>query len=151
MFFIKMLCFGLFSNLKSRKSRLKTKEEPNGYVQVSILQRSSDAVVSPPKTPACDEGHTPSSNRVQEELPEEPDQQQWSRGPKKIFQCPTCGRVFPRSTALKRHLVIHSGKRPFKCFICGRGFTQGGNLKTHMKIHKGQSLKIKISPPVPVL
>lgn len=58
--------------------------------------------------------------------------------PKKTYYCPTCERVFPRHNALKRHLVIHSGKRPFKCFICGRGFTQGGNLKTHMKVHRGE-------------
>ncbi|XP_030588774.1 gastrula zinc finger protein XlCGF26.1-like [Archocentrus centrarchus] len=56
----------------------------------------------------------------------------------KTYHCLTCGRVFPRHSSLKRHLVIHSGKRPFKCFICGRGFTQGGNLKTHMKVHRGE-------------
>ncbi|KAF7654467.1 hypothetical protein LDENG_00069220 [Lucifuga dentata] len=56
--------------------------------------------------------------------------------PKKNYDCPTCGKVFTHNTALRRHLVIHSGKRPFKCFICAKGFTQSGNLKTHMKTHK---------------
>ncbi|KAM9857033.1 uncharacterized protein ACBR49_000708 [Aulostomus maculatus] len=79
-----------------------------------------------PKTSSSDE------QQHQEKL-------QWTRQPKKVFECPTCRRVFPRNCALQRHLVIHSGKRPFKCFICGRGFTQGGNLKTHMKTHKGES------------
>uniref|UniRef100_A0A8C4IC11 Zinc finger protein 865 n=1 Tax=Dicentrarchus labrax TaxID=13489 RepID=A0A8C4IC11_DICLA len=59
---------------------------------------------------------------------------------KKNYDCPTCGRVFSHNTALQRHLVIHSGKRPFKCFICGRGFTQSGNLKTHMKVHRGKTV-----------
>lgn len=63
---------------------------------------------------------------------------QHNRKPKKKHLCPNCGREFPHSSALKRHLVIHSGKRPFKCFICGRGFTQDGNLKTHMKVHRGE-------------
>ncbi|XP_072240792.1 uncharacterized protein [Leuresthes tenuis] len=61
--------------------------------------------------------------------------------PKKKYICPNCGKELPRYNALKRHLVIHSGKRPFKCFICGRGFTQDGNLKTHMKVHKGELQK----------
>lgn len=63
-----------------------------------------------------------------------------NRGPSRVksYDCLTCGRMFSNSSALRRHLVIHSGKRPYKCFICGRGFTQSGNLKTHMKIHKGE-------------
>ncbi|XP_034043633.1 zinc finger protein 546-like [Thalassophryne amazonica] len=71
--------------------------------------------------------------------------------PKKIFECPTCGRVFSSKAALKRHFVIHSGLRPFRCFTCGQGFTQSGNLKTHMKVHKGEaawSLTKGKKPPV---
>ena len=79
-----------------------------------------------------------SDEQPQEKPSEEPEQCQWPRRTEKKYSCPTCGKVFPRAGALKRHLVIHSGKRPFKCFICGRGFTQCGNLKTHMKVHKGQ-------------
>uniref|UniRef100_A0A3Q1EDS9 Zinc finger protein 239-like n=1 Tax=Acanthochromis polyacanthus TaxID=80966 RepID=A0A3Q1EDS9_9TELE len=71
-------------------------------------------------------------------LSEEPKHSQGFHRPHKTYKCPTCGKVFPRNQALKRHLVIHSGKRPFKCFICGRGFTQSGNLKTHMKVHRGE-------------
>ncbi|XP_078146418.1 uncharacterized protein LOC139933635 [Centroberyx gerrardi] len=74
----------------------------------------------------------------QEKQSEEPKQFQGTRKPKKNYDCPTCGRVFSHNTALRRHLVIHSGKRPFKCSICGRGFTQSGNLKTHMKVHRGE-------------
>ncbi|XP_041838542.1 zinc finger protein 480-like isoform X9 [Melanotaenia boesemani] len=56
--------------------------------------------------------------------------------PKSYYICPACGKVFSQNEGLKRHLVIHSGKRPFKCFTCGKRFTQSGNLKTHMNIHK---------------
>ncbi|KAM9315152.1 uncharacterized protein KZ484_024843 isoform 2-T2 [Pholidichthys leucotaenia] len=84
------------------------------------------------------------NNKVQGESPKftnsHSGNQQLCR-PKKVHNCPTCGKEFPRSCALKRHLVVHSGERPFKCFICGRGFTQSGNLKTHMKVHKGEMHK----------
>ncbi|XP_056227501.1 zinc finger protein 665-like [Seriola aureovittata] len=81
----------------------------------------------------------PSSDKQpQEKVSAEPKQNQVPRRPTKKYDCPTCGKVFCHNSALKRHLVIHSGKRPFKCFICARGFTQSGNLKTHMKVHKGE-------------
>ncbi|XP_071359872.1 zinc finger protein 850-like [Trachinotus anak] len=79
-----------------------------------------------------------SHEQPQEKLSVEPKQNQGPRRPKKKYDCATCGKVFCHNSALKRHLVIHSGKRPFKCFICGRGFTQSGNLKTHMKVHRGE-------------
>ncbi|XP_035516296.1 zinc finger protein 43-like isoform X2 [Morone saxatilis] len=56
----------------------------------------------------------------------------------KTYVCSTCGKQFPSSASLKRHLIIHSGKKPYKCTLCGRGFTQIGNLKTHQKVHKGK-------------
>uniref|UniRef100_A0A3B4X8D1 C2H2-type domain-containing protein n=1 Tax=Seriola lalandi dorsalis TaxID=1841481 RepID=A0A3B4X8D1_SERLL len=56
----------------------------------------------------------------------------------KTYICSTCGKQFPTSASLKRHLIIHSGKKPYKCTLCGRGFTQIGNLKTHQKVHKGE-------------
>ncbi|XP_024914609.1 zinc finger protein 239-like isoform X2 [Cynoglossus semilaevis] len=71
-------------------------------------------------------------------LSAEPEQNQNPDGPKKKYECLTCGRVFSVNTSLQRHLVIHTGKRPFKCFICGRGFSQSGNMKTHMKVHRGE-------------
>nr|XP_019962330.1 PREDICTED: oocyte zinc finger protein XlCOF6-like [Paralichthys olivaceus] len=80
----------------------------------------------------------------------EPKQYQGPHRPKKKANCPTCGKVFCHNSALRRHLVIHSGKKPFKCFICGRGFTQSGNLKTHMKVHKGEVkiwTLVRESPP----
>ncbi|XP_044043758.1 zinc finger protein 91-like isoform X1 [Siniperca chuatsi] len=82
--------------------------------------------------------HSSSHEQPQEKPSEEPKQYKEPRRLKKNYDCPTCGRVFSHNTALQRHLVIHSGKRPFQCFICGRGFTQSGNLKTHMKVHRGQ-------------
>ncbi|XP_061736358.1 zinc finger protein 721-like isoform X2 [Nerophis ophidion] len=88
-------------------------------------------------TEADYEDHT--DEHLQDTSMEDPKPNQLRPRAKKVVDCPTCGRVFPHNTALKRHLVIHTGSRPFKCFICGRGFTQSGNLKTHMKVHKGES------------
>lgn len=82
--------------------------------------------------------HSSSYEQPQEKLVEKPKTREGPCRLKKNYDCPTCGKVFSHNTALQRHLVIHSGKRPYKCFICGRGFTQSGNLKTHMKVHRGQ-------------
>ncbi|XP_078127015.1 uncharacterized protein LOC144531017 [Sander vitreus] len=60
------------------------------------------------------------------------------RRAQKTYVCPTCGKQFPTSASLRRHLIIHSGKKPYKCTLCGRGFTQIGNLKTHQKVHEGK-------------
>ncbi len=60
----------------------------------------------------------------------------------KTYVCSTCGKQFPTSASLKRHLIIHSGKKPYKCTMCGRGFTQIGNLKTHQKVHKGENTEV---------
>ncbi|CAB1454980.1 unnamed protein product [Pleuronectes platessa] len=101
-----------------------------------------------PTIPALDHspapgGQTPERLESEDEQPlenpsVEPRPYQGPHRPKKKANCPTCGKVFPHNSGLRRHLVIHSGKKPYKCFICGRGFTQSGNLKTHMKVHKGE-------------
>lgn len=58
----------------------------------------------------------------------------------KTYLCSTCGKEFPTSASLNRHLIIHSGRKPYHCTLCGRGFTQIGNLKTHQKVHKGEGI-----------
>lgn len=81
-------------------------------------------------------------NSSHERSREKPELSPGPRRAKKRHDCATCGRVFSDNAGLKRHLVIHSGKKPFRCFICGRGFTQSGNLKTHMKVHKGRETHV---------
>ncbi|XP_050926384.1 zinc finger protein 585A isoform X2 [Lates calcarifer] len=122
-------------HLSKRTGEVKEHEE-----QTPATQGQDHSPAAKGETPIRPEpvDEQSSHEQPQEKLPAEPKQYQEPRRPKKKYDCPACGRVFAHNTALQRHLVIHSGKRPFKCFICGRGFTQSGNLKTHMKVHKGE-------------
>ncbi|XP_022066748.1 zinc finger protein 260-like isoform X1 [Acanthochromis polyacanthus] len=114
--------------------RPEPQEQDPNTVPTDELESNGETLRSPEVASIPSSSH----HKPQEKASVEPEQSQCFRRPKKIYNCSTCGKVFPCNQALKRHLVIHSGKRPFKCFICGRGFTQSGNLKTHMKTHRGE-------------
>ena len=59
-----------------------------------------------------------------------------SRGSSLNFECSDCGKRFPSSWKLERHMVVHTGERPFHCPYCQRPHTQADNLKIHIrKIH----------------
>lgn len=97
----------------------------------------------------CDCGQTFKVNRsltvhrrIYHPAPPVPVEPEEERMAPKTYVCSTCGKQFPTSASLKRHLIIHSGKKPYKCTLCGRGFTQIGNLKTHQKVHKGESTEV---------
>ena len=49
----------------------------------------------------------------------------------KVFTCEECGKPFPTSTALTKHVWSHTGEKPFECPMldCGTGFTQFADLK----------------------
>ncbi|XP_028670888.1 zinc finger protein 585A-like [Erpetoichthys calabaricus] len=54
------------------------------------------------------------------------------------FLCSHCGKHFRYLYALKRHDLVHTGKKPFPCPECGRGFRCNSDLKRHQKTHIGQ-------------
>ena len=71
-------------------------------------------------------------NASPREMPEEP----------KLYQCTICPRMFPRSSALRKHKKLHNDITSFSCKICGRYFKYKGSLTRHVKEqHYGQGRK----------
>ena len=57
-----------------------------------------------------------------------------TRGPPKDrYSCKFCGKVFPRSANLTRHLRTHTGEQPYKCKYCERSFSISSNLQRHVR------------------
>lgn len=51
------------------------------------------------------------------------------------FCCNDCDKSFKTKAALKRHSIIHTGECPFECSTCKRKFNQISNLRKHLVIH----------------
>ncbi|CAG0880206.1 unnamed protein product [Cyprideis torosa] len=49
------------------------------------------------------------------------------------YACKFCGKVFPRSANLTRHLRTHTGEQPYKCNYCDRSFSISSNLQRHVR------------------
>lgn len=52
---------------------------------------------------------------------------------KERYTCKFCGKVFPRSANLTRHLRTHTGEQPYKCKYCERSFSISSNLQRHVR------------------
>nr|XP_045603722.1 histone-lysine N-methyltransferase PRDM16-like [Procambarus clarkii] len=53
--------------------------------------------------------------------------------PRERYSCKFCGKVFPRSANLTRHLRTHTGEQPYKCKFCERSFSISSNLQRHVR------------------
>ena len=53
--------------------------------------------------------------------------------PKQKYSCRFCGKMFPRSANLTRHLRTHTGEQPYKCKYCERSFSISSNLQRHVR------------------
>ena len=53
--------------------------------------------------------------------------------PKAKYTCRFCGKMFPRSANLTRHLRTHTGEQPYKCKYCERSFSISSNLQRHVR------------------
>ncbi|XP_076451443.1 uncharacterized protein LOC143287362 [Babylonia areolata] len=52
---------------------------------------------------------------------------------KERYACKFCGKIFPRSANLTRHLRTHTGEQPYKCKYCERSFSISSNLQRHVR------------------
>lgn len=61
------------------------------------------------------------------------------------YTCKFCGKLFPRSANLTRHVRTHTGEQPYRCKYCERSFSISSNLQRHVRnIHKKVNLNRKI-------
>ncbi|XP_053676443.1 zinc finger protein ZFP2-like [Anopheles nili] len=54
-------------------------------------------------------------------------------------ECHVCHKGFPESSALRQHMITHTGEKPYKCDICSKSFYNASTLKTHQRIHSDQN------------
>lgn len=52
-----------------------------------------------------------------------------------VHSCPYCKYSTTYSTALKRHIVVHTKEKPFVCNICFKSYTQKKSLQMHEISH----------------
>ncbi|XP_069672774.1 zinc finger protein ZFP2-like isoform X1 [Periplaneta americana] len=54
---------------------------------------------------------------------------------RKEFKCDECGKCLSHKRNLKYHVLNHIGKTLYKCNICGKSLSRQGNLVSHQRIH----------------
>ena len=57
---------------------------------------------------------------------------------KRPWVCEVCGSAFKIPEQLRVHKFIHAGIKPYTCTYCGKGFRKNYNLKGHIRTHSGE-------------
>lgn len=61
---------------------------------------------------------------------------QWARRtPDGKRICPICQKIYHNSSNLRKHFLVHSGRKPYGCDVCGQHFNQLGSRNRHMLTH----------------
>ncbi|GAB1293218.1 Zinc finger protein 963 [Apodemus speciosus] len=55
----------------------------------------------------------------------------------KVYECNVCGKALSSSTALQRHVIVHT-ERLYECTYCGKAFRYPKYLRLHERIHTGE-------------
>ncbi|KAL5014983.1 hypothetical protein ScPMuIL_009253 [Solemya velum] len=50
-------------------------------------------------------------------------------------ECEVCGKIMSSKSSLRKHLYLHSGKKPYKCGVCNKSYPHSWYLTSHMKFH----------------
>ncbi|KAJ2557003.1 hypothetical protein EV175_001621 [Coemansia sp. RSA 1933] len=56
--------------------------------------------------------------------------------PSKPFKCSSCNSHFGRLEHVKRHQLVHTGKRQFGCPTCNKMFARKDNMIQHLRAHE---------------
>jgi uncharacterized C2H2 Zn-finger protein len=104
----------------------RDKQRFRPYPSFLPFRKTPSGVAQAPTTPTlvvADNNNSPSAANHNT-----PTQKQKDR-----YACKFCGKVFPRSANLTRHLRTHTGEQPYKCKYCERSFSISSNLQRHVR------------------
>ena len=57
----------------------------------------------------------------------------------KPFSCPHCSMSFKSSGKLKRHIRVHTGEKPISCSLCEKSFSDASVLRQHSRVHNREN------------
>uniref|UniRef100_A0A146L4C6 Zinc finger protein 568 n=1 Tax=Lygus hesperus TaxID=30085 RepID=A0A146L4C6_LYGHE len=55
--------------------------------------------------------------------------------------CDVCGKICQGPAHLRKHMEVHSGKKPYKCTKCDYRGTLKASLQSHMRVHESCKFK----------